>query len=95
MGVVLGSNVFNLAAMIGMSAVLAGAVHLTRRSLMVEGAVALLAALIAAGLILDMISAGIRLTRSTQHVADAGLTPIHRVASANAARLGRAAAQAA
>jgi len=42
-----------------------------------------------------MISAGIRMTRSTQHVADAGLTPIHRVASANAARLGRAAAQAA
>ena len=56
---VLGSNVFNLAAMIGMSAVLAGAVHLTRRSLMVEGAVALLAALIAGGLILDVISAGV------------------------------------
>ena len=59
MGVVLGSNVFNLAAMIGMSAVLAGAVHLTRRSLLVEGAVALLAAVIAAGLILDVISAGV------------------------------------
>ena len=59
MGVVLGSNVFNLAAMIGMSAVLAGAVHLTRRSLLVEGAVALLAAVIAAGLILDLISAGV------------------------------------
>jgi hypothetical protein len=43
----------------------------------------------------DMISAGIRLTRSSQHVADAGMTPIHRVASANAVRLGRAAAQAA
>jgi hypothetical protein len=43
----------------------------------------------------EVISAGIRLTRSSQHVADAGLTPIHRVASANAARLGRAAAQAA
>ena len=47
MGVVLGSNVFNLAAMIGTSAVLAGAVHLTRRSLLIEGAVALLAAAIA------------------------------------------------
>ncbi len=57
MGVVLGSNVFNLAAMIGMSALLAGAVHLTRRSLAVEGAVALLAALIAGGLILDLIPA--------------------------------------
>jgi cation:H+ antiporter len=59
MGVVLGSNAFNLAAMIGMSAVLAGGVHLTRRSLLVEGAVALLAAVIAAGLILDVISAGV------------------------------------
>jgi len=58
-GVIIGSNVFNLAAMIGMSAVLAGAVHLTRRSLLVEGAVALLAAVIAAGLILDVISAGV------------------------------------
>jgi hypothetical protein len=43
----------------------------------------------------DMISAGIRLTRSSQHVADAGMTPIHRVATANAVRLGRAATQAA
>ena len=40
----------------------------------------------------DMISAGIRLTRSTQHATDAGLKPIHRVASANAVRLGRAGA---
>ncbi len=59
MGVVLGSNVFNLAAMIGASALLAGRIHLTRRSLSVEGAVALLAAAIAAGLILDVISAGV------------------------------------
>ncbi len=59
MGVVLGSNVFNLAAMIGASALLAGAVHLTRRSLLVEGAVALLAAAIAGVLILDLIPAGV------------------------------------
>jgi cation:H+ antiporter len=59
MGVVLGSNVFNLAAMIGASAILAGAVHLTRRSLVVEGAVALLAAAIAGGLILDLIPASV------------------------------------
>jgi cation:H+ antiporter len=62
MGVVLGSNVFNLAAMVGMSAVLAGAVHLTRRSLLIEGAVALLAAAIAGGLILDLIPAGVAVT---------------------------------
>lgn len=65
MGVVLGSNVFNLAAMIGMSAVLAGAIHLTRRSLAVEGAVALLAAAIAGGLILGLISAGIAVAAFT------------------------------
>jgi cation:H+ antiporter len=59
MGVVLGSNAFNLAAMIGMSAVLAGSIHLTRRSLAVEGAVALLAIAFAAGLILDLVSAGV------------------------------------
>ncbi len=59
MGVVLGSNVFNLAAMIGMSAILAGSIHLTRRSLAVEGAVALLATVIAGSLILDLVSAGV------------------------------------
>jgi cation:H+ antiporter len=59
LGVVLGSNVFNLAAMIGLSAVLAGAVHLTRRSLLAEGIVALLALGIASTLILDLISAGV------------------------------------
>src|ERR1700675_3647778 len=52
LGVVLGSNVFNLAAMIGASAVLAGAVTLRRDALVVEGAVALLATLVAAGLVL-------------------------------------------
>src|SRR5262249_4082044 len=59
MGVVRGSGVFNLAAMIGASAIIAGAVHLTRRSLLVEGAVALFAAVIAGGLILDLIPAGV------------------------------------
>lgn len=59
MGVILGSNVFNLAAMIGASAMLAGAIHLTRRSLAVEGAVALLAAAIGGFLILDLIPAGV------------------------------------
>jgi cation:H+ antiporter len=61
MGVVLGSNAFNLAAMIGMSALLAGSIHLTRRSLAVEGAVALLAIAVAAGLIFDLIPAGVAL----------------------------------
>jgi cation:H+ antiporter len=38
-GVVVGSNVFNLAAMIGGSALLAGLVHVRRESLVVEGTV--------------------------------------------------------
>jgi cation:H+ antiporter len=56
---VLGSNVFNLAAMIGVSAILAGAIHLSRRSLVIEGIVALLSAVIAGGLILDLLPAGV------------------------------------
>jgi len=50
-GVVVGSNVFNLAAMIGMSAILAGLVSVRRESLAVEGAVGLAVLLAAAALI--------------------------------------------
>jgi cation:H+ antiporter len=51
LGVVIGSNAFNLAAMIGLSAVLAGAVAVARRTLMIEGTVTLLTLLVAALLI--------------------------------------------
>jgi cation:H+ antiporter len=51
LGVVIGSNVFNLAAMIGLSAVLAGAVAVARRALMIEGTVSVLTLLVAALLI--------------------------------------------
>jgi len=54
-GVVAGSNVFNLAAMIGLSAVLAGRVHLPRAALLLEGTVAVLCTLSAAALVLDLI----------------------------------------
>jgi cation:H+ antiporter len=57
LGVVLGSNVFNLAAMIGLSAVLAGGVAIARRALVVEGAVGLAATLIAAGLLTRVLPA--------------------------------------
>ena len=50
-GVVIGSNVFNLAAMIGLSAILAGLVRVRRESLAVEGAVGLAVLLAAAALI--------------------------------------------
>ena len=56
LGVVLGSNVFNLAAMIGVSAVLAGAVTLRRDALVIEGTVALLATLVAGALVLRALS---------------------------------------
>ena len=57
LGVVLGSNAFNLAAMIGLSAVLAGTVTIGRRALAVEGGVGLAATLVAAGLVLGLLPA--------------------------------------
>ncbi|HWE15123.1 MAG TPA: hypothetical protein VG365_16485 [Solirubrobacteraceae bacterium] len=45
-GVVIGSNVFNLAALLGLSAVVAGRISLHRRVILLEGAVALLIATI-------------------------------------------------
>jgi cation:H+ antiporter len=57
LGVVLGSNVFNLAAMIGLSAVLAGTVSLRREALMLEGTVSLLATLVAAALVVGALPA--------------------------------------
>lgn len=45
-GVVIGSNVFNLAALLGLSAVVAGTIALHRKVIVMEGTVALLIALI-------------------------------------------------
>jgi cation:H+ antiporter len=59
LGVVLGSNAFNLAAMIGVSAVVAGVVRIGRRALAIEGAVALLATAVGAGVITGVLSAGL------------------------------------
>jgi cation:H+ antiporter len=55
-GVLVGSNGFNLAAMIGLSALLAGRVRLARETLMFEGAVSLLITLFAAALLLRWLS---------------------------------------
>ena len=55
-GVLVGSNGFNLAAMIGLSALLAGRVRLARETLMFEGAVGLLITLLAAALLLRWLS---------------------------------------
>jgi cation:H+ antiporter len=50
-GVLLGSNVFNIAAMVGVSALLAGRVRLDRSALVVEGAFALFAIAVTAGVL--------------------------------------------
>ena len=56
-GVVLGSNVFNLAAMVGLSAVLCGGIRIRREALAVEGAVGVAATVVVSALILKLISA--------------------------------------
>jgi cation:H+ antiporter len=57
LGVVLGSNVFNLAAMIGVSGLLVGSVTIRREVLAVEGAVAIAIAMLVAALVLRWLSA--------------------------------------
>src|SRR6184192_2861275 len=56
-GVVIGSNVFNLAAMVGLSAILCGGIHIRREALAIEGAVALAATFLVAGLLLELLGA--------------------------------------
>jgi cation:H+ antiporter len=57
-GVIVGSNVFNLAAMVGFSAILCGAIRIRREALAVEGAVGVAATLIVSALILDLLGPG-------------------------------------
>ena len=56
-GVVFGSNIFNLAALMGLSAVVAGQVRVHRRGRLLNGGVAVLVALVALSLILQWVSA--------------------------------------
>jgi cation:H+ antiporter len=58
-GVLVGSNGFNLAAMIGLSAVLAGRVRLPREVLLLEGLVGLLITVLAGALLLGWLSPGV------------------------------------
>ncbi len=55
-GVLVGSNTFQLAAMIGVSALLAGAVRLPRETLLLEGVVGLIITLLATALLLRWLS---------------------------------------
>jgi len=58
-GVLVGSNVFNLAAMVGVSALVAGAVRLPRESLVLEGSVGLLVTLVGSAVLLGAIGPAI------------------------------------
>ncbi|MGN6870244.1 MAG: sodium:calcium antiporter [Solirubrobacteraceae bacterium] len=58
-GVLVGSNGFNLAAMIGLSALLTGHVRLPRRVLVLEGTVGLLITVVAGALLLGWLSPGV------------------------------------
>jgi cation:H+ antiporter len=60
-GVILGSNVFNLAAMIGLSAIICGGVRVRREALAVEGAVGVAATLVASALVLEFLGAWVTL----------------------------------
>jgi cation:H+ antiporter len=56
-GVIIGSNVFNLAALLGLAAALAGQIGLHRRVVELGGAVALWISLVCLGVVLGLISA--------------------------------------
>ncbi|HUA07097.1 MAG TPA: hypothetical protein VMB27_24535 [Solirubrobacteraceae bacterium] len=55
-GVLVGSNGFNLAAMIGLSALIAGSVRLARNTLVLEGGVGLMITVLAVALLLGWVS---------------------------------------
>jgi cation:H+ antiporter len=55
-GVILGSNLFNLAMLLGLSAVLAGRVRMRRQGLVLDGTTALLTLLIVAALLLGLLT---------------------------------------
>lgn len=58
-GVVVGSNIFNLAALLGLSAVVAGRVRIHRHGLLLNGAVALAVTGLAVALVLGSIGAAV------------------------------------
>src|SRR2546422_2687486 len=60
-GVVVGSNVFNLAALLGVSALIAGRVRIHRHGLLLNGGVAVLVAIIGAFVAMDILPGGVGL----------------------------------
>src|SRR6266850_2889505 len=60
-GVVVGSNIFNLAALLGVSAVIAGRVRIHRHGLLLNGGVAILVALIGALVVMGFLPGAVGL----------------------------------
>jgi cation:H+ antiporter len=60
-GVVVGSNVFNIAALLGLSAVIAGRVRIHRHGLVLTGGVAVAIALVGAALVMRWLPSGVAL----------------------------------
>jgi cation:H+ antiporter len=81
-GVVLGSNVFNLAALLGLGAVVAGRIALHRRVVIVEGAVAMWVALVSVAVVVTPLGAGVGLVLVLLVVVPYGViaaVPTHRL----------------
>jgi cation:H+ antiporter len=82
-GVVIGSNVFNLAALLGLGAVVAGEIRLHRRVIILEGTVAILIATICLGVVLGGPGPGVGLLAAV-----AVLVPYLIVSGVSPQRLG-------
>jgi cation:H+ antiporter len=82
-GVVIGSNVFNLAALLGVSAVVAGEIRLHRRVILLEGTVAMLIATVCLGVVLGGPGPGVGLLAAV-----AVLVPYLLVSGVSPHRLG-------
>ncbi len=82
-GVVIGSNVFNLAALLGLGAVVAGEITLHRRVIILEGTVAMLIAAVCLGVVVGGAGPGLGLFAGV-----AVLVPYLIVSGVSPARLG-------
>ncbi len=82
-GIVIGSNVFNLAALLGLGAVVAGEIKLHRRVILLEGTVAMLIATVCLGVVLGGPGPGVGLLAAV-----AVLVPYLLVSGVSTERLG-------
>ena len=85
-GVLVGSNAFQLGAMIGVSALLAGAIRLPRETVLLEGVVGLVITLLAAALLLRWLSSAEAVAVAARGGSLPG-TRDRRTAAARAARI--------